>query len=256
MLLLAYENSWWGLGPQNISGSRGWLTVLMLANLFTLLLFVCSAGASSLTREKESQSIELLMSTPLTSRDIVWGTLRGLMSFSLPLVAGPTAGLLLFAVADVFRAGPARPALTTPEAVVLLPALFVAFASVIALLSLNLSLNSKTTARALMFSVGVSGIGTALLFGCGSAALQASPLVCAALGELSPIHGIQNIVDFESAFRLQSSSSSPGLSDIRAVRGTRVFGTIVAVAAYCVVAYTQYNAMVRNYDRTLRVQSA
>ncbi|HEY7087535.1 MAG TPA: ABC transporter permease subunit, partial [Tepidisphaeraceae bacterium] len=61
-----------------------------------ILLIVTNAAASTVTREKEDGSLDLLLTTPITSRYYIWGKLRGLVSFVLPLIAVPVISSILF----------------------------------------------------------------------------------------------------------------------------------------------------------------
>ncbi len=56
-----------------------------------------------MTREKEDGTLDLLLSTPITSRYYIWGKLRGLVAFVLPLVAVPVASAFLFIAHDLLR---------------------------------------------------------------------------------------------------------------------------------------------------------
>ena len=54
-----------------------------------------NAAASTVTREKEDGTLDLLLTTPITSHYYIWGKLRGLVSFVLPLIAVPVVSALL-----------------------------------------------------------------------------------------------------------------------------------------------------------------
>ncbi|MDB5291037.1 MAG: putative rane protein, partial [Phycisphaerales bacterium] len=68
-----------------------------------ILLIVTNAAASTVTREKEDGTLDLLLTTPNTRRYYIWGKLRGLVSFVLPLVAVPVASALIFVICDCVR---------------------------------------------------------------------------------------------------------------------------------------------------------
>ena len=68
-----------------------------------ILLIMSNAAASAVTREKEDGTLDLLLSTPITSRYYIWGKLRGLVAFVLPLVAVPVISCLLFIAHDLLR---------------------------------------------------------------------------------------------------------------------------------------------------------
>ena len=90
-----------------------------------ILLIVTNAAASTVTREKEDGSLDLLLTTPITSRYYVWGKLRGLVSFVIPLIAVPVASVLMFVMYDCWRLMTTNDAnfqwIVFPEAALILP---------------------------------------------------------------------------------------------------------------------------------------
>src|SRR5205823_5038503 len=91
--------------PRELStqDTRSFLLGIVIVEFAVILLIVTNAAASTVTREKEDGSLDLLLTTPITSRYYIWGKLRGLVSYVLPLVAVPVASILLFIVYDFFR---------------------------------------------------------------------------------------------------------------------------------------------------------
>ena len=75
-LLIACHTGTWGTGPAAAAGARDWLVPLVWIELAVILLVVTNTAATTLTREKESLTIELLLATPLTSRYIIAGMLQ------------------------------------------------------------------------------------------------------------------------------------------------------------------------------------
>ena len=126
-----------------------------------ILLIVTNAAASTVTREKEDGTLDLLLSTPITSRYYIWGKLRGLVSFVLPLIAVPVAQR-----GDLrrLRSASASSAIGTirnfqwivfPEAIVLLPAMLVIVVAFAAILGMQMSLRCRKTVMAVMISLGI-----------------------------------------------------------------------------------------------------
>ena len=130
LLLLAHNLGWRGLA--SAAGAADWLTAVVWIETAVILLVVTNTAASTLTREKESQTLELLLSTPLTSRYIVSGMLRGLVSFAVPLIAVPTATIFIFVLGDLVSGAGSR-AVTTFETVLLVPPLLVSFVALSAM---------------------------------------------------------------------------------------------------------------------------
>ena len=114
-----------GLGPASVGRSprstlrpirrvleaddaRKYLLGVTVIEFAIILLIVTNAAASTVTREKEDGTLDLLLSSPITSRYYIWGKLRGLVSFVLPLVAVPVASVLMFVIYDVVAPGRLR----------------------------------------------------------------------------------------------------------------------------------------------------
>src|SRR5438045_4534179 len=87
----------------NATNARDYLLGACIIEFAVILLIVTNAAASTVTREKEDGSLDLLLTTPITSRYYIWGKLRGLVSFVLPLVAVPVFSVLLFVFYDIMR---------------------------------------------------------------------------------------------------------------------------------------------------------
>ncbi|HEX8911042.1 MAG TPA: ABC transporter permease subunit [Humisphaera sp.] len=246
-----------GLAPAT---ARQYLLGLCAVEFAVILLIVTNAAASTVTREKEDGTLDLFLSSPITSRYYIWGKLRGLVSFVLPLVAVPVASAAMFVAADVARtaAGPADPTfrwLVLPEAVLLLPAMLVIVSAFAAILGMQMSLRCRTTVMAVMGSVGiVVGICAAMGW-CGYALLQKqdSPLAMVA-GGFSPFTLMQALIDPYTVGGVDRIRA-PSADDVTARRVTLGIFTAVAVAAYVAVVWQMYAGMVKNFDMTIRKQS-
>jgi ABC-type transport system involved in multi-copper enzyme maturation permease subunit len=194
ILLIAHHSGSWGSGPTSVTMTRAWLTPLVWLEMAVMLLVVTNTAATTLTREKESLTIELLLSTPLTSRYIIAGMLQGLVRLVIPLIALPTITVGLFAVGDLLS-GSATP-VTTVEAVFLIPVLLVAFAALAAMIGLHFSLLSKKTVQAVMISTAIVMGAAGLLTACGLAMKGgASPAVSAVVLPFTPVWGLEALLD-------------------------------------------------------------
>ncbi len=255
VLLLAHENGWWGFVATKPQEARYWLTGIVWIEMAVLLIIITNAAATALTREKESATMELLLTTRLTSKYIVAGILRGLVSFILPLIAVPTVTLLLFAIADLRRAS--DQAVITPEAFLLAPLLLLSFCALAAMIGLHLSLHSKKTVQAVMISTVIVLAGAGLLSLCGFAVSSgggADGFIGAAIRPLMPFTGISTLIDYESVFDLRNGTPSAGART--SVRLVRAVSTLLAVVVYCAATWSVYTTLVRNFDMTVRRQSA
>jgi ABC-type transport system involved in multi-copper enzyme maturation permease subunit len=253
ILLIAYLSNWWGLPTKAlVTQSRSWLTAIVWIELAVILLLVTNTAATTLTREKESLTMELLLSTPLTSDYIIAGMLQGLVRFVVPLIAVPTLTLVLFVVADFFRS-PGRAAVAPLEAALLVPALMIAFAALAAMVGLQFSLLSKKTVQAVMISTAIVMGAAGLLWGCGMVMGQASPYVAGVVLPFTPFPAVQALIDPSSVF---DSTSTPSVADVTKVRVARFITSLISVAVYAAITYSLYKNMVRSFDMTVRRQSA
>jgi ABC-type transport system involved in multi-copper enzyme maturation permease subunit len=232
---------------------------LIIVEVAIILLIVTNAAASTVTREREDGTLDLLLTTPITSRYYLWGKLAGLVSFMLPLVAVPVISAFLFVVADFLLAprgvGVTESWLVLPESVLLMPVMLlivVAFATVI---GMQMSLRNTTTVRAVMSSLGIVIGLLALLGWCGQTAtgVDSSTPLGSVAGAFSPLSVIALLVD---PLRFGGRVWSEGMADeIMEARLTTFVSVLIAGAAYAAVIWSMYKSMVKNFDMTIRRQS-
>ncbi|MDB5174663.1 MAG: putative rane protein, partial [Phycisphaerales bacterium] len=222
-----------------------------------ILLIVTNAAASTVTREKEDGTLDLLLTTPITSRYYIWGKLRGLVSFVLPLVAVPVASALIFVIYDSARrfsnwSDPGFQWIVLPEAVLLLPGMLVIVVSFAAILGMQMSLRCRKTVVAVMSSVGIVVGACGALGWCGYALLQNSSNSVLGLiaSGFSPFTLLTVLIDPYTY--AGNAYTADGADSSRAW----VFITCwIGVAAYTAVVWTMYKSMVKNFDMTIRKQS-
>ncbi len=237
--------------------ARQLLLGLITVEFAAILLIVTNAAASTVTREREDGTLDLLLSTPITSRYYIWGKLRGLVSYILPLVAVPAFSALLFVAADFFEwIGSGNPSvqwLVFPEAVLLLPGVLVIVAALGAMVGMQMSLRCRTTVAAVMGSVGIMLGFCAVLGWCGFGALTARamdgpfPLV---VGSLSPFTVISLMVDpiqFGGRYFLNPDA-------IGQWRLILFVFSWAAIGLYALIVWSMYKSMVKNFDMTIRRQ--
>lgn len=248
VLLYACAKSKWGLTPA-LAGQ--WLSALVMIELAVILLVVTSTAATGLTREREAESLEILLCTPLTSNYIVWGLLRGMMAFSLPFIAVPTATVFLFVIAAA--AGGLPGGAIPVEAAALLPIELIAITGVCAMFGLYTSLVYKRTVQSVMVSAGGVLLASAILYGCGFVMLEAGTLFMAVIAPLSPFASVPAIINPQQAFD-PNGVVPPGT--LITARIWRAVFVVVAASAFSALTYSLYVGMVKNFDMTVRRQSA
>jgi ABC-type transport system involved in multi-copper enzyme maturation permease subunit len=276
------------LGPGNPLGSKVWATVVLsdipraldakavrqfllgmvIVEFAVILLIVTNAAASTVTREKEDGTLDILLTSPITSRYYIWGKLRGLVSFVLPLIMVPVISAGVFIVYDVFRRtsfwdDPAFQWIVLPEAVILMPAMLIIVTAFAAIVGMQMSLRCRTTVMAVMSSIGVVVGVCAALGWCGYTVLGNSGsgnMIGVVLGSFSPFTILALLIDpYEIASNIfsppGSAASMAGVDDSGMARFLMTAFTLIAVAAYTAVVWSMYRSMVKNFDMTIRRQS-
>jgi ABC-type transport system involved in multi-copper enzyme maturation permease subunit len=243
--------------------ARTYLLGAAVIEFAVILLIVTNAAASTVTREKEDGSLDLLLTTPITSRYYIWGKLRGLVSFVLPLVAVPVLSILFFVVYDAIQrlrssGDPNFQWIVFPEAVLILPGLLIIVAAFAAILGMHMSLRCRTTVMAVMSSVGiVVGICAALGWCGGNLVKSNSGPPGLAIGSFSPFTVMTVLIDPYTFAEHNFKPEFTGYGDDGATlaRWTVFVCSWIAVGAYALVVWTMYKSMVKNFDMTIRRQS-
>jgi ABC-type Na+ efflux pump permease subunit len=243
--------------PHKISEQdvRNYLLGAVVLEFAVVLLIVTNAAASTVTREKEDGSLDLLLTTPITSRYYIWGKLSGLVGFVLPLVAVPVLSVVMFIVYDCFRltgAGGTERWIAYPESILIMPAILIIVTAFAAILGMQMSLRCRTTVLAVMSSVGIVAGICALLGWCGYTFLNfrnGGPFSLF-VGSFSPFTVLTMLINpYQFAERVFDQS------DALSNRLTIFFSSFTAVAIYTAVVWTMYKSMVKNFDMTIRRQS-
>lgn len=238
--------------------ARQFLLGAVIVEFAVILLIVTNAAASTVTREKEDGSLDLLLTTPITSRYYIWGKLRGLVSYVLPLVAVPVVSILIFILYDFFRMLGSSDTnfqwIIFPEAVLIMPGTLVIVAALASILGMQMSLRCRTTVRAVMSSVGIILGASAAMGWCGWALLTGT----------RSVSEIQLILSAFSPFTVLTVLIDPynfggGLFDSPTRSGGARFLLFLfswaATGAYALIVWSMYKSMVKNFDMTIRRQS-
>lgn len=237
-------------GQRDPLDMREWLIVTTWIEFVIILVVVVNTAAGALTREKESQTMEILMTTPLTSFYIISGMLQGLVRFTLPLICVPAGTLALFAIGDLLAGTPA--ATIHLEAILIAPILMTAYVALAAVIGLHASLIARTTIQAAMLSTAIVLAGTGLLWACGLAFSRASAPVGMVVLPWLPLPALAAILD--PSRLLTASALSTPRDALTARIGLAVFA-LVATAAYIGISYAVCRYMVRNFNRIMRRQA-
>ncbi len=233
----------------DVSETREWLSAVVTTELFLILLAATNTAATAMTKDKESAAMDLLLTTPLTSRYIVWGKFRGLVTFTIPLIAIPTLTVLLLGIQGLFSkdATPVVPIEATVEIAVLMTA----YSAAACMFGLTVSLHSRRTIKAVMVSVGIVIIVCLILTLVADSICKGNGVGGAFAAPFTPFTAIRVLTSPEMLF--------DAVSDLNAqfdrMRVSLAVGSAVAVVIYVAAVAAGYRSVVRNFDMVMRKQS-
>jgi len=240
--------------------AQSWLLGLTIVEFSVILLIISNAAASTVTREKEDGTLDLLLSTPITSRYYIWGKLRGLVAFVLPLIAVPVASAFIFVAHDFFRWIAQRDSsfdwIVFPEALITMPAMLIIACAFAAILGMQMSLRCRTTVRAVMSSVGIVVGACAAMGWCGYEILDSNSMsgaIAVAIGAFSPFTLLTILID-PHQYAGPSFQQGQSYDPVTARIVTFIF-CVIALGVYSMGIWSMYKSMVKNFDMTIRKQS-
>jgi ABC-type transport system involved in multi-copper enzyme maturation permease subunit len=254
LVLLVYY--WTGRVP--LSTCRAWLYTIVVIELLIALFIATATASTSMTREKESNTLELLLATPLTSAAIIKGKIAGLVSSAGPLLLIPFLSVVFFLFLDLVTgrllgaksAGP----VVYWETLLTLPILMVAFTGFVCMLGLQSSIKSKKTLSAVFTSMGIVIGVFAATAGCAYAVSNTDARLAAAFMPINPFTAPLVVIDPAQAVSGALAAAAP--ADLLACRIIAFVASLCAAAIYGLVGYGMHRSMVRNFDMIIRKQSA
>jgi len=230
---------------------------MIVIEFAVILLIVTNAAASTVTREKEDGTLDLLLATPITSRYYIWGKLRGLVSYVMPLAAIPVGSILLFVAFDLFRSGGGDSEwIVFPESLFILPGTLVVVVAFAAILGMQMSLRCRKTVVAVMSSVGIV---LGICVGMGLCGLQvvdsrSTGQLGLVFGSFSPFTLVTLLVN-PRQFAAETFGYNGDPSNLAGARMLVFIFGWAATGAYTLIVWAMYKSMVKNFDMTIRRQS-
>jgi ABC-type transport system involved in multi-copper enzyme maturation permease subunit len=249
--------------PRQLSAAdtRTWLLGISIVEFSVILLIISNAAASTVTREKEDGTLDLLLSTPITSRYYIWGKLSGLVGFVLPLIAVPVLSSFLFIAHDLLRwlamHDESFQWIVFPEALVMMPAMLIIVCAFAAILGMQMSLRCRTTVRAVMSSVGIVVGACAALGWCGYQILSSrnmSPEIAVGIGTFSPFTLLTILIDPYDWAGQAFDHNAGSNYDPQGARVVAFVVCVIVISAYTAAVWSMYKSMVKNFDMTIRRQ--
>jgi ABC-type transport system involved in multi-copper enzyme maturation permease subunit len=231
--------------PFGVEHARAVLRALISIEFALIILVVTNASATSMTKEDEANTMDILMSTPLTSHAIIWGKLRGLVSFAIPMLIVPIASLLLFAVYGLISSRGAG--VVSPETVFELAIMMLIYTAVAAVVGMQTSIKSKRTVQALVVSITAMTALCGISYLIGDAIVEGAGEVGAALAPFTPFTGV----------KMMTNPQSYGVPINGSTRVMMAVGTVLAALSWGGIAvFGMYKSLVNNFYMTIRRKTA
>lgn len=237
---------------------RIWIFGVVVVEFGITLFVATTAAATSMTREKESNTLELILATPLTSTNVITGKTWGLIWAAGPMLLIPYFTALLFILTDLLsgRLFDSNKAVINPEAVITLPVIFLAFTAFACMIGLKSSIKSRRTMGAVFTAAGVIAIVMAGTSTCVYAVKSSGNTfqLTSAFMPLTPITACQIAIDPLDALTDGGlSGNTPPLAQCRLIA---LIATFCSALIYFFIGWYLRNDMVRSYDMTIRKQMA
>ncbi|MCK4660743.1 MAG: ABC transporter permease subunit [Phycisphaerae bacterium] len=237
-------------GTLNTVTARVWLANIIMIEFGIILLVAINTAATAITKERESQTMDILLATPLSAKDLVWGKLRGLVSFTAGPICVPVGTLLVFGLYDLFR--DIKVPVVSIEVWFELMVLLLAYAAFACMLGMHFSLRIKQTVKAVMVSVGVMALLCLVAGGLAQAIIGSLDAGGAFIAAFTPFTAISVLVNPVTLFGDVPQKLAANLDN---VRGFAVIGSAIAALVVCGIVAGMYKSMVRNFDMIIRKQS-
>ncbi|MBA4039768.1 MAG: hypothetical protein C0468_05540 [Planctomyces sp.] len=263
-------------GAVGLDTFRALLLYTVLGEIVIIALVAVNMSATSITREREDGTLDLLLTTPITPRQYLSGKLRGMVAYLLPMLSVPLATLGMaglyaglvemgvaqspepMAVAVRAAAGFSLAPPVVPLAPVMVPALLsegvfsvalvsVPFIATCVMVGMSFSMRNKSVLTAVTQSIGVVAALSGVIGLCAWNAGPSVPLLGPVLGALSPASAVYAVVFPEHGltYSFQSGQQlTPRLS--------LALGALIAALIQFMVVYSLLASMTRTFDATVR----
>ncbi len=239
------------------------LLAVLAAEVVIITLAALNISATSVSREREDGSLDIILTTPIQPGPYLWGKLVGLLQFLVPMLLVPVTTMAMAALYTVFgglgrddRAmisqiqpmgtGQITLPVVLPEGAVALPLLLIPFIGFCVMVGLHWSIRSKGTIGSVIAAVGVVLAVAGVLTACGRIGGGQMGVFGAALAAASPANLLMAIVDpaaaMPSAMRDLVSAGRTGL----------LIGSAVFAAAYAGISVAMHTSMKRSFMMTVR----
>lgn len=242
------------------------LLTLLLGEIAVVTLIALYMSAGCVSREREDGTLDLILTTPVTPKQYIWGKLRGLVSFLSLLIALPVMTLLIAGLYSLFGDSVLNidqatyrhtsfsnnsqitidnVLLVTPDMAIYLLFMLGPFVAMCVATGMSWSLKAKGVLGAVIPSVLIIVILAGVVGLCGYGAVSNIPLVGPVLNAFSPATNVFMLVDPWTNVSGFAEQPIPGRVSI-------AIASLIAAAGYSIAVYAMVVGMIKGFDQTVR----
>jgi ABC-type transport system involved in multi-copper enzyme maturation permease subunit len=233
------------------------------AEIVVITLAALNLSATAVSREREDNSLDIILTTPIQPGPYLAGKLRGLIQFLLPMIAVPiiTLGIIAaYMLSDALGAGnvfkfnvPLAGSVNKvdiyavlPEGVLALAIMLPGFVAFCVMVGLHWSIKSKGTIGSVIAAVSIVLAIVGVLSLCAGVSGRNMNVIGSVLVTFSPINLMHAIVYPAEAIP-SALEQSPAAGRI-----SLLIGAAIAAGIYAAIVYGMHNHNKRTFMMTVR----
>ena len=240
------------------------LISLLLVETAVIVMVALYMSAGSVSSEREDGTLDLLLTTPITPRQYIWGKLRGLVGFLSLILAAPILTAALVAIYTLIGTvaqwnsamvnspilglggtGKVKHPLMLIETPLLLAMILIPFVALCIMVGLMWSLKSKRVLGAVVPALSLIGLLSVVTGFCGWHAAANVPFVGPVINAFSPATSMVMLVNPWEQIEDFAQPRGSG-------RVTLIMAALFAGGVYSAVVYTMLQTIVGRFDHTVR----
>lgn len=247
-------------GGLDIPSLRTAIAFLLFAEISIVMLTAINLSATTVSREREDGTLDIILTTPIQPGPYLAGKLRGLIRYLLPMMLAPIVCLLLamtYTLLDGFGTATSSPFTTATGDAVAIPLLswqgvvafglmFIPFIAFCVMVGLLWSIRSRGTIGSVVAAVVIVGGITAIISGCVSGVFMDFSIVGPFAASISPFSILLYLI--EPTGWMDRISSTGGVGATLPV----LLGGLLCGAGWSLIAVLMHRNMSRTFMMTVR----
>jgi ABC-type transport system involved in multi-copper enzyme maturation permease subunit len=262
------------LGPTSGAGAaataatfRGAIAVILAAEIVIIGLAALNMSATAVSKEREDGSLDILLTTPIQPGPYIYGKLRGLVQFLVPMICVPVGTLALISLYILLGGFGGNPLaldaptswgvnttitmpIVLPEGAIALPLSLVPFIAFCVMVGLQWSIKSKGTIGSVIAAVAIVIAIGGVVGLCGAFAGRNMDVLGAVMNAFLPINLVAAVTNPHVV--MESALGSGFTNEVTTARIAMMFGAVIAATVFVLVVYGMHQNMKRTFHMTVR----